>query len=195
MKRQPGVSGSAAQSYDQAGQGDGHGEGAVGGERPWRLRGGSVTAVPQLEDGQFWPWRVRVHDPVRGDAEPLVRGFLPVKVDQGGTWRPACRREVAEELGLDRPAGRVLAVDWVPSRPERPEGVVIVYDGGILSAADISMITLADGELAGVRWASPDEVPAVVTPLLARRIAACLDAVAAGTVAALEDGNDTNAPR
>jgi small basic protein len=57
------------------------------------------------------------------------------------------------------------------------------------------MITLADGELAGFRWASPDEVPALVTPLLARRIAACLDAVAAGTVAALEDGNDTNAPR
>lgn len=101
----------------------------------------------------------------------------------------------AEELGLDRPAGRVLAVDWVPSRPERPEGVVVVYDGGILSASEISMITLADGELAGVRWVSPDEVPALVTPLLARRIAACLDAVAAGTVAALEDGNGTNAPR
>jgi hypothetical protein len=27
----------------------------------------------------------------------------------------ACRREVAEELGLDRVPGRVLAVDWVPS--------------------------------------------------------------------------------
>jgi ADP-ribose pyrophosphatase YjhB (NUDIX family) len=25
----------------------------------------------------------------------------------------ACRREVAEELGLDRAPGRVLAVDWV----------------------------------------------------------------------------------
>jgi len=28
----------------------------------------------------------------------------------------ACRREVHEELGLDRSPGRVLAVDWVPSR-------------------------------------------------------------------------------
>jgi 8-oxo-dGTP diphosphatase len=45
----------------------------------------------------------------------------------------ACRREVAEELGLDRPAGRVLAADWVPSRPERPEGLVVVYDGGVLT--------------------------------------------------------------
>ena len=32
----------------------------------------------------------------------------------------ACRREVIEELGLDRPVGRILALDWVPSHPERP---------------------------------------------------------------------------
>ena len=38
----------------------------------------------------------------------------------------ACRREVAEELGLDRPTGRILAVDWVPSRPELPEGLIII---------------------------------------------------------------------
>jgi hypothetical protein len=44
-------------------------------------------AVPQLEDGQLRLGRVRVHDPVRGDAEPLVRGFLPVQVDQGGAGR------------------------------------------------------------------------------------------------------------
>src|SRR5215469_15243662 len=46
----------------------------------------------------------------------------------------ASRREVREELGLDRAPGRVLAVDWVPSRPRDgvviPDGVIIVYDGG-----------------------------------------------------------------
>ncbi len=45
----------------------------------------------------------------------------------------ACRREVAEELGLDRSPGRVLAVDWVPSRPRCPEGLLVVYDGGMLT--------------------------------------------------------------
>jgi hypothetical protein len=34
----------------------------------------------------------------------------------------------------------VLAVDWVPSRPERPEGLVVVYDGGVLSDAEIKGI-------------------------------------------------------
>jgi 8-oxo-dGTP diphosphatase len=101
----------------------------------------------------------------------------------------ACRREVAEELGLDRPPGRVLAVDWVPSRPERPEGLIVVYDGGVLSEAEVKEIVLADGELAGFAFVARDDVASLVTPLLARRVASCLDAVAAGTVAALENGS------
>lgn len=38
------------------------------------------------------------------------------------------------------------------------------------------------------RSSPPDEVPSVATPVLARRIAACLDALKTGTVAALENG-------
>jgi 8-oxo-dGTP diphosphatase len=101
----------------------------------------------------------------------------------------ACCREVAEELSLDRAPGRVLAVDWVPSRPERPEGLIIVYDGGVLSAAETDTLVLADGELAEFAFVAPDEVPTLVTPLLARRIAACLEAVESGTVATLENGS------
>jgi hypothetical protein len=48
---------------------------------------------------------------------------------------------------------------------------------------------LADGELAGFAFTEPGDVASLVTPLLARRIAACLEAVAAGTVAALENGS------
>jgi 8-oxo-dGTP diphosphatase len=84
----------------------------------------------------------------------------------------------------------VLAVDWVPSRPERPEGLIVVYDGGVLSEAEVEEIVLADGELAGFAFVARDEVAGLVTPLLARRVASCLDAMAAGTVAALENGSD-----
>jgi hypothetical protein len=100
----------------------------------------------------------------------------------------ACRREVAEELGLDRPVGRVLVVDWVPSQPERPEGLIVVYDGGVLAPGEVAAITTQDGELAGYAFVKPDEVAERVSPLLARRIAACLDAVVAGTVISLEGG-------
>ena len=84
---------------------------------------------------------------------------------------------------------RVLAVDWVPSRPEWPEGLVIVYNGGVLSTQEAAAIRLTDGELGGFAFVDRDDVAGLVTPLLARRIAACLDAVAAGSVAALENGS------
>jgi 8-oxo-dGTP pyrophosphatase MutT (NUDIX family) len=105
----------------------------------------------------------------------------------------ACRREVREELGLDRGPGRVLAVDWVPSRPRDgvivPDGVIIVYDGGTLTEAEAKEVVVADGELAGFAFVSCDEIAGRVTPLVARRITACLDALAASTVAALENGS------
>ena len=101
----------------------------------------------------------------------------------------ACRREVAEELGLDRPPGPVLAVDWVPSRPERPEGLIVVYDGGVLSEGEINEIVLADGELTEFAFVGRDKVSALVTPLLARRVASCLEALTTRTVAALENGS------
>ena len=128
--------------------------------------------------------RVLLVDPVYKDTWDLPGGAVEAEESP----HAACRREVVEELGLDRPPGRVLAVDWVPSRPERPEGVVVVYDGGVLPAAEIDAIVLGDGELAGFALTEPGEVAGLVTPLLGRRIAACLDAVAAGTVAALDNG-------
>jgi hypothetical protein len=52
----------------------------------------------------------------------------------------------------------------------------------------VAAIRLADGELAGFAFVGRDEVGGLVTPLLSRRIAACLDAAEAGSVAALENG-------
>jgi 8-oxo-dGTP diphosphatase len=129
--------------------------------------------------------RVLLVDPVYKEPWDLPGGAVEAEESP----HAACRREVLEELGLDRPPGRVLAVDWVPSRPERPEGLVVVYDGGVLSAQDAASIRLANGELAGFAFVGRDEVAGLVTPLLARRIAACLDAAEVGSVAALENGS------
>jgi ADP-ribose pyrophosphatase YjhB (NUDIX family) len=107
----------------------------------------------------------------------------------------ACRREVAEELGLDRPPGRILAVDWVPARtigPDQtplPDGLSIVYDGGVLSAAELAEIVLTDRELSGFEFVTEAEAARRVTAPLARRIAACLRACEAGTAVMLENGS------
>ena len=128
--------------------------------------------------------RVLLVDPVYRDTWDLPGGAVEAEESP----QAACRREVAEELGLDRLVGRVVALDWVPSRPERPEGLIVVYDGGVLAANDIDAIVVPEGELVGYAFVPPDQVPSKVTPLVARRIAACLDALAAGTVASLEGG-------
>lgn len=129
--------------------------------------------------------RVLLVNPVYKETWDLPGGAVEAEESP----HAACRREVAEELGLDRPPGPVLAVDWVPSRPERPEGLIVVYDGGVLSPGEVKEIVLADGELAEFAFVPRDEVAGLVTPLLARRVASCLDAVAAGAVAALENGS------
>jgi hypothetical protein len=64
-----------------------------------------------------------------------------------------------------------------------------LYSTSLVIRLRIIPLGLADGELAGFAFVARDEVAGLVTPLLARRVAACLDALAAGTVAALESGS------
>lgn len=69
-----------------------------------------------------------------------------------------------------------------------PDGVIIVYDGGVLPPEEVKEI-LVDEELAECEFVTADEAAERVTPLLARRITACLEAVETGTVATLENGS------
>jgi 8-oxo-dGTP pyrophosphatase MutT (NUDIX family) len=110
-------------------------------------------------------------------------------IDQGESPQAAARREVAEELGLDRPVGRLLVVDWVPPRPGWPhDGMIFMYDGGVLDEEEIAAIRLQEEELAGWVFASPEQVPTLVPAVLARRIAAGLRVVGGGATVSMEDG-------
>ena len=106
----------------------------------------------------------------------------------------AARREVAEELGLTREPGLLLAVDWVPPRAGRTEGLMLVFDGGQLTDADTAAIVLPASELRSWRFCDPDEATQRLSPLLARRVAAALAARVRGQVAYLEDGFSVDQP-
>jgi hypothetical protein len=103
-------------------------------------------------------------------------------------WSNTCRADSRAPTAAARGSDEGQASS-APSRPERPEGLIVVYDGGVLSDAEAKGIVLADGELAGFAFIARDEIAGLVTPLLARRVASCLDAVAADAVAALENGS------
>jgi 8-oxo-dGTP diphosphatase len=76
--------------------------------------------------------------------------------------------------------GRVLTVDWVPSRPERPEGLIVMYDGGVSATKEIEAIIVQDGELIGFALMRTAQVARKVTSLVACRISAYLEALPPG---------------
>lgn len=103
-----------------------------------------------------------------------------VESDDGETPRQGARRETLEEIGLDVPVGRLLAVDWVPGTA-RPPIVAYLYDGGVLDEERIKAIRLQEEELVSWRFVARDELTAYLPGALGRRVHAALDAVTEGT--------------
>ncbi|MGA4845700.1 NUDIX domain-containing protein [Streptomyces sp. G5(2025)] len=115
-----------------------------------------------------------------------------IESDTGETPRQGARRETLEEIGLDVPLGRLLAVDWVPPGPLRPRPplVAYLYDGGVLDAEQLKSIRLQEEELLSWRLVAPEDVAELLPDGTGRRVAAALDALARGDgPAELEDGH------
>jgi 8-oxo-dGTP diphosphatase len=85
----------------------------------------------------------------------------------------------------DLPGGAVEAEE----SPMQPVVARSPRNWAWIAPAETGMIVLAYGEITEFAFVAADEVPTLVTPLLARRIAACLGAVESGTVATLENGS------
>ncbi|MCX5381256.1 NUDIX hydrolase [Streptomyces sp. NBC_00091] len=80
-----------------------------------------------------------------------------VESDRGESPRTAARRESAEEIGIDVPLGRLLAVDWTLG-PDRPPLVAYLYDGGVLDAGQLASVTLQEEELLSWKLVEPGEL-------------------------------------
>ncbi|MGW6331657.1 NUDIX domain-containing protein [Nocardia rhamnosiphila] len=105
-------------------------------------------------------------------------------VAPGESPAQACRREVAEELGIDRAPGRLLVHDWAPN-PGEGDKVLYVFDGGGLDDRDI---VLQAAELDGWEWVRADRLDERVVARLSRRLRAAFAARARGVGLYLERG-------
>ncbi|WP_436536314.1 NUDIX domain-containing protein [Actinoplanes sp. HUAS TT8] len=135
-----------------------------------------------LTDGQG---RVLLVEPTYKDYWEIPGGA----VEAGESPLTAVARELKEELGLPVRPGRLLVTDWVPPREGRTEGLMMLFDGGILAPEQTSQIRLPIEELRSWAWSTEREAGERLSELLARRITAALRARADGTALYLENGS------
>ncbi|MBB4694950.1 NUDIX domain-containing protein [Paractinoplanes abujensis] len=112
-------------------------------------------------------------------------------VEAGESPRTGVRRELREELGLAIDVTDLLVIDWSPpppGQPGRPDGLMLVFDAGVLPADEAAHITLPADELRSHRWCTDAEAATLLAPRLARRMTAARKARAAGTLLYLEEG-------
>ena len=109
-----------------------------------------------------------------------ARWSLPGGIlEHGEPPHVGCRREVAEEVGLDITPGRLLAVDWRPPEGVRPRAMVsFIFDGGVLP--EHPAIRLQEEELDGYRFVEPGELADYLPAFLATRVSAALAGLATG---------------
>ena len=99
------------------------------------------------------------------------------QVDTNGEspW-DACRRETLEECGLEVEHARLVCVDFLAPRPQRPYrahrpgGVRFLFDCGTFSDERLKMITLQADEIDEYRLAQIDEALALLSGPMRRRV-------------------------
>ncbi|MEW2416024.1 NUDIX hydrolase [Streptomyces sp. NPDC046866] len=117
-----------------------------------------------------------------------------IESDRGESPRAAARRESAEEIGLDLPLGRLLAVDWTLG-PGRPPLVAYLFDGGVLDEAQLASIRLQEEELLSWKLVEPAELGEyLLGPLGLRAKEACRVLESGEGTAELENGRRPAAP-
>jgi ADP-ribose pyrophosphatase YjhB (NUDIX family) len=91
--------------------------------------------------------------------------------------KAACRREVAEEVGLDLVVGRLLVIDWLPTHGVWGDALNLIFDGGTIDAETMDGATAQDDELDGLALLSLAEASGRLRPSQTRRLAAAVAAL------------------
>jgi ADP-ribose pyrophosphatase YjhB (NUDIX family) len=110
--------------------------------------------------------------------------------DNGETPWEACRREVHEESGLVIDRGRLVCVDFLRPRPQRPGGMRFLFDCGALDDDVLTGIELQEDEISEYRLEDMEPALELLSGPLRRRVRAC---VGATNTVYLEDGRRIDA--
>jgi 8-oxo-dGTP diphosphatase len=103
----------------------------------------------------------------------------------------AAAREVAEELGIKPPIGRLLVHDWAP-HPTEGDKALYIFDGGLLADEHRERIERDPAEIADYAFHDTELVANLTIPRLARRISAAVNASTEGSMLYLERGESAD---
>lgn len=140
-------------------------------------------ATPRIASGALFVEsdRVLLVRKTYGNQWDIPGGY----VDVGESPASACRRELGEELGIDRQPQRLLVVDWAPNDGEGDK-ILYVFDCGEIG--DETQISLRDPEVNHWEWIRISDVADYAIPRLARRLVRAYEAHYAGIILYLEHG-------
>ena len=94
-------------------------------------------------------------------------------LEHGEPPHVGCRREVAEETGIDITPALLLVIDWAPPEGDRPKPIVhFVFDGGVLD--DGVRIRLQADELDDYRFVDPGDLDSYLPSFMSARVSAGL---------------------
>lgn len=127
--------------------------------------------------------RILLVQPTYKDYWDIPGGY----VEMGETPAEAAAREVHEELDIQVPVGPLLVADWAP-HPDEGDKLLLIFDGGTLTANQLDGIRLQTDELASYAFRDPAEAVTSLIPRLGRRVTAAIDAHQAGCTTYLECG-------
>jgi len=139
------------------------------------LPGVVVAAAGLIRDGAG---RVLVVKPNYRDHWTLPGGIC----EFSEAPHAGCARELAEELGLPLPVGRMLAVDWqLPLRiygPQARPAVFFVFDCGVLHS--LSDVRLQEEELDDCQFADEADLAALLAETTVARVRAAIGSLSSG---------------
>lgn len=108
--------------------------------------------------------------------KPTYKGgwTIPGGVMEPGGETPweACRREVAEECGLQLQAARLACVDFRPPGAGRPGGMRFLFDCGAVDDASLAAVVLQPEEISDSRLVGLPEALSLLAGPVRRRVKA-----------------------
>jgi 8-oxo-dGTP diphosphatase len=147
-----------------------------------------MISVSDVDGGEL-PELTFVLPTIPASAGALVRGrkgrLLILKPTYKGGWTipggvvevgespwETCRRETKEESGLDVATGRLVCVDFLRPRPDRPGGMRFLFDCGVFDDAVLDTVVIQPIEIAESRILPIDTALPLLSGPVRRRVRA-----------------------